>query len=197
MASNGINLELPRRDVVPFTALQDGLARTSLVESKWYVLWTRSNCEQLVLDQLSVKGFELFLPRIGRWSKRDGLRYVAQVPMFPGYLFLHHRMSKASYIEVRKARGLVRILGERWDRLGTIPDSQISSIQRVLGAELPVMPHPYVREGQRVRITQVPLANVEGIVVKPESKKGLLVLSIELLRKSVAVQVDCAQIVPA
>jgi transcription termination/antitermination protein NusG len=197
MANNGINFELSRFGAAFLGVANDEPAqRSATEEAKWYVLWTRSNFEQLVYDQLSAKGFELFLPRIGRWSRREGLRYLAQVPMFPGYLFLRHSMSKASYIEVRKARGLVRILGERWDRLGTIPPNEIWSIQRVLGADMPVMPHPYVREGQRVRITDGPLANVEGIVVKPESKKGLLVLSIELLRKSVAVQVDSAVIAP-
>lgn len=196
VANNDINLS-PRNATSFAGAVNDTPACRPTAESQWYVLWTRSNCEQLVHDQLVAKGFELFLPRIGRWSKREGLRYLAQVPMFPGYLFLHHSMTKTSYIEVRKARGLVRILGERWDRLGMIPQSEIWAIQRVLGADLVVMPHPYVREGQRVRITHGPLANVEGIVVKPESKKGLLVLSIELLRKSVAVQIDSAQIAPA
>jgi transcription termination/antitermination protein NusG len=196
MANNGIKYELSRFGAASQGVAGDEPVQGPAADAKWYVLWTRSNCEQLVHDQLSAKGFELFLPRTGRWSRREGLRYLAQVPMFPGYLFLHHSMSKASYIEVRKARGLVRILGERWDRLGTIPPNEIWSIQRVLGADVPVMPHPYVREGQRVRITDGPLANVEGIVVKPESKKGLLVLSIELLRKSVAVQVDSAVIAP-
>lgn len=167
--------------------------------SQWYILWTRSNCEQLVHDQLSAKGFELFLPRIGRWSRRKGLRYLARVPMFPGYLFLRHAMNKASYIEVCKAKGLVRILGERWDRLGTVPDSEIAAIQRVLETDLPVMPYPYLylREGQRVRITRGPLANVEGVVLKPEPKKGLLLLSVELLRQCVAVQIDCTLVAGA
>jgi transcription antitermination factor NusG len=195
MVNNNSGLqEVSLSDAAFIDAVEPALFRT---RSQWYVLWTRSNCEQMVYDQLASKGYKLFLPRVGRWSKREGLRYLAHVPMFPGYLFLHHTMCKASYIDVRKARGLVRILGERWDRLATIPTGQVWAIQKVLGADVPVMPHPYVREGQRVRITQGPLLNVEGIVLKPESKKGLLILSIELLRKSVAVQIDSAAIVPA
>jgi transcription termination/antitermination protein NusG len=100
-------------------------------------------------------------------------------------------MDKASYIEVRKARGLVRILGERWDRLGTIPDVEIEAIQRVVTVQLPVLPHPYLREGQSVRITQGPLTGIEGILVYTKPAKGLLVLTVELLQRSVAVEVDC------
>lgn len=172
-------------------------ADTASADLGWYVLWTCSHSEQLVHDQLAAKGFHLFLPKIDVWSRRGGLRHLIRVPMFPGYLFLRHAMDKGSYIEVRKARGLVRILGERSDRLAVVPDEEIEAIQRVLDARVPAMPHPYLREGQRVRITRGPLAGIEGILVQFRSDKGILVLSIELLQRSVAVSVDCTLVVAA
>jgi transcriptional antiterminator NusG len=163
----------------------------------WYALYTRSHCEQLVWDQLAAKGFHLFLPRINVWSQRAGKRHLISVPMFPGYLFLRHAIDKDSYIAVRKARGLVRILGERWDRLSVVPDAEIEAIQTVLNAPFPVMPHPYLRDGQRVRITRGPLRGVEGILVQSKPAKGLLLLSVELLRRSVSVEVDCSVVTTA
>jgi len=100
-------------------------------------------------------------------------------------------MDKTSYLEVCKARGLVRVLGERWDQLAMVPDSEIEAIQRLVGSRLPMLPHPYLREGQRVRITRGPLADIEGILVRMNPKKGLLVVSVNLLRRSIAVQLDC------
>ena len=164
---------------------------------RWYVLWAQSHCEQRVYDQLAAKGFHLFLPRVEVWSRRNGLRHLIRIPMFPGYLFLHHAMDKLSYIEVRKARGLVRILGERWDRLAAVPDPEIEAIQRVARTQAPVLAHPYLREGQRVRVTGGPLAGVEGILVQGNPTKGLLVLSVGLLQRSVAVQVDCTLVTSA
>ena len=164
---------------------------------QWYALYTRSHCEQLVYDQLQAQGLALFLPTLAVWSRRGGHRHRLAVPMFPGYLFLQHVLDKASYLRVRQARGLVRILGERWDRLATIPEGEILAIRRVLQAELPVVPHPYLREGQRVRITQGPLAGVEGILLQGKPHKGLLVLSVDLLQRSVAVEVDCTTVVAA
>jgi transcriptional antiterminator NusG len=161
------------------------------VTPRWRVLWTHSNCEQLVRDQLAAKGFELFLPTIEAWSRRGGARLLSRVPLFRGYLFLRHAMDKVSYLEVYKARGLVRVLGERWDRLEAVPDPEIEAIQRFLHSGLPILPYPYLREGQRVRITRGPLADVEGIVVRGSPKKGLLVVSVNLLRRSIAVQLDC------
>lgn len=163
----------------------------------WYVLWTCSHCEQRVHDQLAAKGLHLFLPKMDVWSRRGGIRHVMRTPMFPGYLFLHHAMDRTSYIEVRKARGLVRILGERGDRLAVLPDGEIEAIQTVLRARLPVLPHPYLREGQRVRITRGPLGGVEGVLVRIKPNKGMLVLSIDLLQRSVAVEVDCTLVAAA
>lgn len=160
----------------------------------WYALYTKSHCEQLVYDQLAVKGFSVFLPKIEVWSRRGGVQHRIAVPMFPSYLFLHHAIDKVGFIEICKARGLVRILGERWDRLSVVPDHEIEAIQRVLGARLPVLAHPYLREGQRVRITRGPLAGVEGILVQTVPTKGLLVLSIDLLRRSIAVEIDATMV---
>src|SRR5262245_28449656 len=97
----------------------EALAETAMdsMIPRWHVLWTHSNCEQLVHDQLAARNFELFLPTTGAWSRRNGVRKMSNVPLFRGYLFLRHAMDKASYLEVFKARGLVRVLGERWDRL--------------------------------------------------------------------------------
>jgi transcriptional antiterminator NusG len=157
----------------------------------WYVLHTRSHCEQLVCDQLAAKGFLMFLPKIDTWSRRAGKRHLISVPMFPSYLFLQHTIDKSSSIEVRKARGLVRILGESWEKPSIVPDAEIEAIQTTLRASIPVMPHPYLQEGQRVRITQGSLRGVEGILLRSKPTKGLLILSVDLLQRSIAVEIDC------
>ena len=164
----------------------------------WYAIWTNSHCEQLVHDQLLSRGFEPFLPRMEIWSRRGGARRVVSAPLFPGYLFLRHpAMTKASYVELCKARGLVRVLGERWDRLEVVPEGEVDAIRRALDARLPVMPHPCLRDGERVRILRGPMADVEGILIRTKPTKGLIVLRVALLQRSVAVEVDCTLVTPA
>jgi transcriptional antiterminator NusG len=163
----------------------------------WYALWTHSHCEQLAYDQLVQKGFCAFLPKVDAWSRRRGVRHLVRAPMFPSYLFLRHVMNKAAYLEVTKVRGLVRVLGERWDRLTTIPVEEMQAIEKVTAARHPVLPFPYLKEGQRARITRGPLAGVEGILVEARPRQGLLVLSLHLLQRSVAVVVDGTDVVPA
>ena len=162
----------------------------------WHVVWTRSNCEQVVFQQLAAAGFDAFLPTAEAWSTHGGIRRLVQVPLFRGYLFLRHAMDKASYLAVAKARGLVRILGDRWDRLAVVPDGEIDALQRILATDLPVFPYPYLRAGQRVRIVKGPLAGLDGVLVRVTPRKGLLIVSVELLQRSVAVQLDCTTVEP-
>jgi transcription termination/antitermination protein NusG len=165
-------------------------------ERQWFALWTQSHCEQLVCDQLRSKRFETFLPTLREWSRRAGVRRLIPVPMFPGYLFVHHAIEKRSYIDIMSTRGVVRILGERWDRLAAIDDAEIDAIQRLNRSDLALQPYPYLREGHRVRIIQGPLTGVEGLLVRTKANRELLVLSVNLLNRSVAVELDCADVVP-
>jgi transcription antitermination factor NusG len=155
----------------------------------WYAIWTNSHCEQLGHDQLAAKGFELFFPKTCAANGARAGRRAVQRPLFPGYLFVQRDMDKTSYIEIVKARGVVRVLGERWDALAPIPHEEIDAIRRVIAAGSPVLEHPHLTCGDRARITSGPLAGVSGIFLRSKPSKGLLVLSIDLLRRSVALEV--------
>lgn len=170
---------------------------SSDASAAWYALWTHSHCEQLVHDQLEAQGFLPFLPTVDVWSQRRGARRLVKSPMFPGYLFLRHRMDKESYLRLRSARGLARVLGERWDRLAVIPDSEMNPVRVAAATDCPVLPFPYLREGQRARVVRGPLSGLEGILVESRPDRGLLVLSVHLLQRSVATSVDATTVVPA
>lgn len=174
--------------------LPDAPAAAPTGAGQWHALWTQSHCEQVVYDQLVQKAFRPFLPQVSVWSRRGGVRRLIQVPMFPGYLFVRHVMDKRAYLAVRQTRGLVRVLGERWDRLAVIPDAEMDSIVTLAASQQPVFPHPYLKEGQHVRITRGALAGVDGILVETRLSRGLLVLSVHLLQRSVAVTVDCTEV---
>lgn len=169
----------------------------STEDRHWYALWTHSHCEQLVRDQLAAKGFDVFLPKVEIWSQRAGAKHRILTPMFPGYLFVRDRLTDDRYAQVLNARGLVCVLGNGAGRLADVPDQEIDAIRAVVQSRLPAVPHPYLRTGQRVRITKGPLADVEGILVDRHAGKGLLVLSVHLFQRSVAVEVDCTAAVAA
>lgn len=162
----------------------------------WYAVWTRSHCERLVAQQLMAKGFSAFLPEIRVRSARAGATRVMPAPMFPGYLFVRDRMDKLRYVEVLKVRGIVRILEDGWTRLTPVADAEIDAIRRVVDANVPVSPYAHLQQGDRVRVVDGPLSGVEGIFVQDKLHKGRLVLSIDLLGRSVSAEIDDTAVVP-
>jgi transcription antitermination factor NusG len=160
----------------------------------WYAIWTRSNCEQLVNDQLNDRGFSLFLPKATVWSDRGRIKKRVTVPLFPGYLFVHHVLDRHAHVEIIKARGVVRVLGDTLDGITPIPDHEVARLQRLVDAELPMFPYIGFNGGDPVRITAGPLAGLEGTFVRGRPDKGLFVVTVTLLQRHVAVEVDCATV---
>lgn len=175
--------------------LRSPTERGEALTDAWYAIWTKSHCEHLVLDQLTAKGFTAFLPQVGTWSKRQGQMHVIPTPLFPGYLFVRDRMDKIAYIEMLKARGVVKILEDGWTRLTSIPDDEVASIERVVQSGVPVMPHA-LHQGDRVRVTEGPLKGAEGVFVQDNPESGKLIVSVGLLGRGIAVEMNCTSIEP-
>ena len=164
--------------------------------SAWYGVWTRSNCERLVAAQLEAKGFPPFLPEMRIRSKRRGAAQVVSVPMFPGYLFVHDALDKQRYVELLQVRGIVRVLEDGWTRLTPIPDADIAAIQRLVESDVPVFGYPHLAAGERVSIVEGPLTGLEGVFVRGKAISGSFVISIDLLGRSVAVELDATAVAP-
>ena len=128
------------------------------------------------------------------WSTRCGEKRLIRVPMFPGYLFVRDHMDKHSYIEILKSRGVVRILEDGWTRLTPVPDSEIDAIRQVVDADVPVFAHEHLTHGDRVEVTEGPLTGLAGIYVHEKPEKGRLILAVDLLGRSVAVELDCTAV---
>src|SRR6476659_3012816 len=98
--------------------------------SPWYAVWTHSHCEQTVHEQLLDRGLHSFLPTMNIWSRGGGVKHLVSAPMFSSYLFLRHQIDKNVHLDLAKIKGIVRVLGERWDRLSIIPDAEIETLKK-------------------------------------------------------------------
>jgi transcription antitermination factor NusG len=152
----------------------------------WFAILVRTGREKTANLLLENTGYECFLPiskYMRRWS--DRMKEI-EVPLFPGYLFC--RMDPHNRLPVLMTPGVIQIVG-----VGKTPipvgEEEIAAIQRVGKSGLPTMPWPYVQVGHVARIEDGPLRGMSGIVIK--IKSGLkLVLSVNLLQRSVAVEID-------
>ena len=156
-------------------------------EARWYAVETRCRLEKKVDTSLRRKGVESFLPLVSqthRWSDRDK---VVKVPLFRGYSFVRLQLSSEARRQVLETPGVIGLVGSP-NRAVSIPASQIESLQRLLNSQAPCSLHPFLRNGQRVRICSGSLAGLEGILQSTESRS--LVISIECIQRSVAVTIE-------
>ncbi len=159
----------------------------------WYAVHVKPHHEFQVLERLAGPGIETFLPSIERLSKWTDRNKLVQLPLFPGYLFVHVDNSYSARMAVLKTKGIVRILGTLPGEPEPVPEEQVLSLKKAIEAGAVLDPYPYLHEGERVRIKRGPLAGVEGILVE---KTGLhkLVLSVDIISQSTAVTIEAGDV---
>jgi transcription antitermination factor NusG len=152
----------------------------------WFAILARTGREKNATLLLENAGYECYLPLTKftrQWS--DRVREI-EMPLFSGYLFC--RMNPHNRLPVLMTPGVIQIVG-----VGKMPipveEEEITAIQRVGKSGISIMPWPYLQIGHVARIEDGPLRGMSGIVIK--IKSGLkLVLSVNLLQRSVAVEID-------
>lgn len=151
----------------------------------WYAIYTKFQHEKSAAGFLEKKDFEVFLPvyrAAHQWCDRHQL---VTLPLFPCYLFL--RTSVDRKLEVLRTGG-VRWFVENANRACEISDQEINTLRRVCSLGAGVLPHPFLRQGDQVRVRTGPLAGTDGIFVRTKNQYRV-VISVELLRKGVSVEV--------
>jgi transcription antitermination factor NusG len=161
--------------------------------SKWFALYTASRHEKRVAQHLAHCEIECYLPLYRsdrRWS--DGSRVTLELPLFPGYLFVH--ISRGERRRVLEIPGALAVVGGTGGEPAALPDLTIDTLRAGLKLRS-VQPHPFVTAGQKARIVSGPFAGFEGIVVR--NKNGLrVVLTLEHIMQSYAVEVDMNDLEP-
>jgi len=165
----------------------NGLSDEVLVpKDQWFAVYTRHQHEKTVCQNLTGRGFETFVPlyeTVHQWKDRIKL---LSMPLFPCYVFLRGDVRRR--LDILTTPG-VHALVSNAGVPAPIPPKEIEAVRRVVGSGLHIEPHPFVKCGELVRVKAGPLVGLQGILVR---KKSLyrLVLSVEMLGKSAAVEVD-------
>jgi transcription antitermination factor NusG len=170
---------------------------TGIAESPlfWFAVQTRPRHEKKVNSELREKGLHSFLPlhrERRRWSDRS---CWVELPLFSQYLFVHTSVSAELRTRVLQTPGVVQFVGVP-GRGTPIPNDQIESLQAIIAQRIPMTPHEFLRVGEKVRIRGGALEGIEGIVSAIRNDKSLVV-SVDLLQKSIAIRIDGFEVEPA
>jgi len=158
----------------------------------WLAAYTVPRHEKTVARHLEAREVEHFLPlyrSVRKW--KNGMRVEVDFPLFPNYVFV--RTNQHASTRMLEIPGLVAFAGPG-RRAEAIDDGEIQWIRQELSLRR-FEPHPYLTVGSRVRITAGPLAGTSGILSRRKNSLRV-VLSVELIRQSVAVEVDATEIEP-
>lgn len=162
---------------------------------KWYCIYVKSRHEFKVLERLQNKQIEVFLPTVDRLRKWKDRRKIVTFPLFPGYLFIRIPSDKKSIVDVLKVDGVVKFLKSESGEPQVVLDSEIENLKRVVGSKKELEVLPSIRIGKKVKIADGPLKGVIGVL---ERREGLdyLIISVEILKRSVMVKIGVENVEP-
>jgi transcription antitermination factor NusG len=158
----------------------------------WYATYTWAHHEKRVAQELTERGVHCFLPlyrSVRRWKDR---RQELELALFPGYVFV--RIALRDRLRVLQLPSVVHLVGSR-GQPSPLPESEMDGLRQGLTNQVHGEPHPYLKIGRRVRVVHGPLAGAEGILIRKKDRFRV-VLSIDLIMRSVALEVDAADLEP-
>ena len=159
-------------------------------DKHWYAVYCKSRHERVVGERLARKGFATyvadFLART-RWGTR-----VREIPknLLPGYVMVRAAMDDRKYLEILRTESVVKLVGNPWPRLSWIEDEQIESLRLLLRSREHIEETAYWRSGERVEVVGGPLAGLRGLFAGTANRRHHVIVSIDLLQRSVSVEVD-------
>lgn len=164
---------------------------STVTQSFWYAVRTRSRHEKLVRDRLAGLGMEPFLPlqQIKRqWSDR---KVVTEVPLFQGYCFV--RFALVDRMTILQTPGVAGIVGAVLPE--SIPDAEVDALRSLYAASRVIEPCDYFTEGMMVEAVAGPLRGIKGRVIR-KAAQNYIVLRVHLIQQAVAVHIHADEIVP-
>jgi len=166
--------------------MQESFGRPNSDAAIWYAVQTRPKHEKSVSALLEFKGYEQLLPLYQSWHRSSGRMKSVLLPLFKGYLFC--RLDPVRRLPVLMTPGVSSIVG-RGREPEPLPSEEIARIQASCASGLQLTPWPFLERGDLVHVECGPLQGVQGIFIS-EKSTCRLVVSVEILRRSVAVEVD-------
>jgi len=160
---------------------------TDHTDNSWYALAVKPQHEKRVAEMLRYKGFEEFLPLYKAFRVWGRKKRSVELPLIPHYVFCRFDLAdRLPVVEIPSVRGIVKFQ----NRPAPVDADELEQIRVLSGLGHEIAPHPFLNQGCTVRVQDGPMAGVTGILTRFKQKHRLVV-SVSLLGRAVAVEVDC------
>lgn len=162
-------------------------------QASWHVVYTCAQHERRVAQAFQHREIEHFLPLYSSRRQWKDRRVQIAAPLFPGYVFV--RLKRFEWLRALQVPGVVRLVSFN-GQPATLPEEDLHVLKCAPVTAGLAEPYPYLPVGQGVRIRQGSLAGLEGLVVRRKNRLRF-VLSVHLIGRSVAVEIDPVDLEPA
>ena len=156
----------------------------------WYALYTNARHEKIVARQLEERCIETFLPLYRTWHRWKDRRKQVELALFPSYVFV--KIEEDNKLRVLKVPGAVNLVSFN-GKMAALPEREIEALRNALENDTYAEPCPYLRVGRKVRVVRGPMAGAEGVLSRKKDTSRV-VISVDVLMRSVAVEVDGADL---
>lgn len=160
--------------------------------ASWFAIQTYPRHEKRVASQLTLKGVDYYLPIVSRLAQWSDRRKLVELPLFPCYLFVHIVPSPECRIQVLQLAGVLAFVGPGKQAV-SIPDNQIEDVRTLIRNKVALDPYPFLKIGQRVRIRGGSMDGIEGILVRRNGARRLII-SVDSLERSLSICVEGLEI---
>ena len=178
------------RGYAEYAAGQGGGVPSTEAEARWWVLHTRSHQEKAVADTCAAQRINFFLPMLTHVRVYDHRKIHVEMPMFPGYVFLHASVDET--YEADRTHRVAKII--RVDDQARL-EWELANIRKALSCSAPLNPYPYLRVGIRAEVRSGPLKGLQGMI-ESRTQANRLLLQVDLLGRALSVEVDGLQLDP-
>src|SRR5215471_2558434 len=168
-------------------------ARQDADQLRWYAVYTWARHEKRVARHFEQRGIQYFLPlytAVHVWNKKNA---KVTLPLFPGYVFV--QTSRRTRHHPLTVPGVVHFVGNS-NAPAEIPAEELEFLRNAIRMKRKIEPHPYLAPGNRVRITSGPMSGITGVIQRT-STGCRIVISVDMVMRSVAVEVDASSLMAA
>ena len=162
-------------------------------EERWFAVYTKYKTEKYVANNLDKKGIETFVPLIKHTRRYARKVKTVELPLINCYVFV--KISKADYVKVLQTEYVSAFVKIKKNLLA-IPEEEILTLKRVIGAEISIDAEPAdMFVGEQVEVISGHLTGLKGVLVDQKGKSHFVV-KLETLGYDLTMQIDKKQLRP-
>ena len=151
---------------------------------QWWVAHTKSRNEKALAHDLIGRDICYFLPMTWKVRRKSRRTIKSLLPLFSGYLFFcGDENQRTETLRTDRVANIIEVKDQETFL------NELVQIERVLQAGAPLVPHKYIKVGQKCRVIAGPLMGLQGIVVNTKGTMRL-VLQVDMLGQAASVEID-------